>query len=114
MKLTSLKADSQQTLGNTLVAVLLAVVVLGVVSFVGLAVWRHNRNQKAALVTTAAAVTASSASSNPTAVPISSGTDNSSLQSDLTNINLSLNQSSQNLQAAGSAVNDQALTVPAN
>jgi uncharacterized protein HemX len=95
-------------------AILYAVLAIVVVAAVGLSAWRihkHHQTQKSA--TTAAS---STTSNTAVSAPLAPGSNNSSLQSDLTNINGSLTQQTADQNASNTAINDQQseISVPTN
>jgi hypothetical protein len=106
------KSISKNQTGNTVLHILLAVFVVVIIGLVG---WRiADRRHTKALVTTTSG-TATSTTTTPS-LTLSPGTDNNSLSDDLTNINGSLNQSSQDASGASNAINDQQneIAVPTN
>jgi hypothetical protein len=107
------KLNSQNQHGNTVLHVLMGVVVVAVIVFVG---WRIAERHKNTSVAVTSPVSSTTAATAATATPLAAGTNNSSLSSDLSNINGSLTQSSQDSSSANSAINDQQneIVVPTN
>lgn len=100
--------------GSTLVVVL---VVLAVVAVLGLGVWRiATRNKHNASPSTNTQQQAANHGASQTSQPLTSGTDDQSLAKDINNLNGSINEGTQNLQAANTATDDQShvIDVPTN
>ena len=103
-------SDSNE--GNALVYVLLLVILVVVV---GMDFWAIRNTKKPSTSTApSTAQTTTPSTSAGSAKPLASGTDNSSLNSDLGNINTSLTQSGNDSSTATNSVNDQSQlqTVP--
>jgi hypothetical protein len=100
--------------------VLFGVLIVAVLAAVGFAAVRIHNHNKVSVANTSSTVSAgsptSSNSENAVSAPLPSGTDNSSLQGDLSNVNSSLGQQASDQNAASTAVNDQQseISVPTN
>ena len=97
-------------------AALYMVMVLAVVTVLGLGVWRILASRTPKTNTPSASTPQASGSGSQTSKPLTNSTDNASLSKDITNIGSSLNEGTQNLQAATTATNDesQVVDVPTN
>jgi flagellar basal body-associated protein FliL len=95
---------------------LYSVLVVAIVGVGGLGAWKIHEHDKAS--TTAKATTAIPTTPTYQAVtaPLPTGTDNASLQNDLSNVNSSFNQQTSDQTTVNGAVNDQQneITVPTN
>jgi hypothetical protein len=97
--------------GNTAIHLLLGIIVLVAIGFVG---WRivkeHNSSE------TPVIASHTSTQSTTSSVPLASGTDNASLNSDLNAVNSSLGAESQSSSSANSSLNDShaEIQVPTN
>lgn len=105
-------ADWPRQSGYALIEGILVLLVIGIVGFGG---WKIYKNHHKASPT-AAVTSPSSHGTSAVAAPLNSGTNNASLQSDLTNIDGSLSQQTNDQNAASNALNDQQheVAVPTN
>jgi prepilin-type N-terminal cleavage/methylation domain-containing protein len=110
MKQRSLRFQS----GFSFVEIILVIVIIVLIAGVGWYAYHRRHEHKATVITNPTAT--KTTTMNPNLQPLSSGTDNQSLSSDLTNIQGSMNQDNQNLNSSNAAVNDQQneITVPTN
>jgi len=89
---------------------LLIVVIIAIIGLTGWYVYKTRQNSDKTLnsaATTSQAATKTEASTATPPAQLSAGSDNSSLQSDLSNINSSQSQAGSDSSAANAAVNDQ-------
>jgi hypothetical protein len=98
-------------------ALLIGLVILVVVAVASLAAWKINTRHKDKQPSTAGQQSPSTSdSTSQTSRPLTSGTDDQSLAKDISNLNGSVNEGSQNLQSTSNAVGDQSqvIDVPTN
>jgi uncharacterized protein (UPF0333 family) len=96
--MTSVKKNEH---GVGLVEGVLIVVIIAAIGFVGWYVYKHRSTTTKPVAST----TASSTTSSP--APLPSGTSNAALQSDLSNVTNTSNQSAQDMSATNNSLNDQ-------
>jgi predicted negative regulator of RcsB-dependent stress response len=111
---TNMKRSASSTQSGS--ALIIGVVVIAVAAVAGLAAWKiHQRNQTPAKQKATHNQSAADMTSQ-TAQPLTSGIDDQSLAKDITNLNDSANEGTQNLQSASAATDDQnhVVDVPTN
>ena len=100
--------------------VIYSVLMVAILAVGGIAGWRIHEHHKASSTNTATtSITTgntNTASSQTITTPLPAGTDNASLQNDLTNVNSSFSQQTSDQAVVNGAVNDQQneITVPTN
>lgn len=118
----SLESRQRKQVGNLIVHVMMALLVFAVVGLVAwrVAIW-HNSNKKvvSANVAASSATTKSGTSTTPTTNPtpvVAAGTDDTTLNNDLNNINGLLAGQSNDNSAVNASLNDSQnqITVPTN
>ena len=98
--------------GDAVMGILIIVLVVAI----GAGSWFVMHRHHSTTASTAHTAATTSAPASSTTTPLTAGTDNASLQTDLTNINSTMQQSSQDSTSANSAINDQQneISVPTN
>ena len=95
---------------------LLVIVIIGILAFTGWYVVKAKNNSNKSLNSATSASQNTPATSSTASTQLPSGSDNQSLQSDLSSIDTSQNQAASDNSSAGTALNDQQneISVPTN